>query len=615
MRNLIVISCYLFLLGCTHQTQEREPYTPAPVVGESNRLNAWLDEQYAEELDSDPMQKTRLGEKSDYDLLNDFSEAALEQQLRWRIDSVATMKAVFNYEALSEEARTSYDMWVYSLDRALDAKPFRRHAYIFGRGGPHVMLPNFMINFHKVDDPSDMHAYIARLEAIQGAMHQYLARAKLSVADGIRQPRFDYEFAINEIGRVMRGEPFGAESDSPLWADIKRKTASLQATGKVSAEEVRQLRAAARAALVEKVKPAYDKVLAWLQSDIDQAPNPPVGAWALPNGLAYYKQRLRHNTTLDLSAEEIHQTGLEEVARLRGEMEALKQRVGFAGTLQQFFVFIRKEPRFYLPNSEEGRNTYLDLARGYLNALEKKLPDYFGILPKAGLEVRRVEAFREQDGAAQHYRAGTPDGSRPGVFYAHLSDMRAMPTYQLEDVAYHEGVPGHHMQISIQQELTDVPRFRTQYRTTAFTEGWALYSELLAREMGAFEDPYSDFGRLVGETWRAIRLVVDTGIHAKKWSEEQAVKYFSDNSPQPEATIRSEIMRYIHNPGQATAYKMGMLKILELRTGAKKALGDKFDLRQFHDVVLSGGALPMPVLEKRVMRWVEAQKSATSRIY
>jgi uncharacterized protein (DUF885 family) len=610
MRILTLISLCLFLFSCTDSSKEIPANAPEPVIDETTRLNTWLDEQYAEELDFDPMKKTRLGEKSDYDKLNDSSVAALDKKLSWRTDSVTEMKKSFNYEALSDEARTSYDMWAFSLERALDAKPFRRHHYIFGRGGIHVRLPNFMINFHRVDDTPDMNAYIARLAEIQRVMNQYLARAKLSTSDGIRQPRFDYEFAINEINRVMSGEPFGGEGDSPLWADIKRKTESLQDAGKVSTEEAAQLRAEARAALVDKVKPACDKVLAWLQKDIDKASGVALGAWALPNGTAFYDQRLRYNTTLDLSAEEIHRTGLEEVARLRQEMEAITLRLGFEGTLQEFFEFIRKEPRFYLPDTEEGRNTYLELARGYLGTLEKKLPDYFGILPKTGLEVWRVEAFREQDGAAQHYRSGTPDGSRPGIFYAHLSDMSAMPTYQLEDVTYHEGVPGHHMQISIQQELTNVPRFRTQYRATAYSEGWGLYAELLAKEMGAFEDPYSDFGRLVGESWRAIRLVVDTGIHAKKWSEQQAVEYFMENSPQPEATIRSEIMRYIHNPGQATAYKMGMLKILELRSRAKTALGDKFDLRKFHDVVLSGGALPMPVLEGRVMHWVESQKAA-----
>jgi uncharacterized protein (DUF885 family) len=381
--------------------------------------------------------------------------------------------------------------------------------------------------------------------------------------------------------------------------------------GMASPEEVSRLRAEARTVLVEKVKPAYDQVLAWLQQDIENAPYPALGAWSLPKGLAYYDQRLRDNTTLDLSSEEIHRIGLEEVARLRGEMEAIAQRVGFEGSLREFFVFIRTAPQFYLPNNDQGRSKYLELAREYLSDLEKKLPDYFGILPKAGLEVWRVEAFREQDGAAQHYRPGTPDGSRPGIFYAHLSDMAAMPIYQLEDVAYHEGVPGHHMQISIQQELTRLPRFRTQYRATAYSEGWALYSELLAKEMGAFEDPYSDFGRLVGESWRAIRLVVDTGIHAKKWSEQRAVDFFMEHSPQPEATIRSEVMRYIHNPGQATAYKMGMLRILELRSRAKTLLKDQFDLRKFHDVVLSGGALPLPVLERRVMRWVETLTPAS----
>ena len=614
MRILTLISLCLFLFACTGSEKEIPASTPDPVIDESARLNAWLDEQYAEELDFDPMKKTRLGEKSDYDRLNDFSEAALEKELHWRMASVEEMKRSFKYEALSEEARTSYDLWINSLDRALDEKPFRRHEYLLGRGGIHVELPNFMINFHRVDDASDMLAYIARLEEIHRVINQHLARARLSVTDGIRQPRFDYEFAINEINRVMSGEPFAGEGDSPLWADIKRKTAGLKAAGKVSAEEASRLQADARAMLIEKVKPAYDQVLTWLQNGIDKAPNPALGAWALPDGTAYYDQRLRYNTTLDLSAGEIHRIGLEEVARLRGEMDAITLKVGFEGSLQEFFEFIRTEPQFYLPNTDAGRNRYLDLARDYLGSLEKKLPEYFGILPKTGLEVWRVEAFREQDGAAQHYRSGTPDGTRPGIFYAHLSDMGAMPIYQLEDVTYHEGVPGHHMQISIQQELTDVPRFRTQYRATAFSEGWGLYSELLAKEMGAFEDPYSDFGRLVGESWRAIRLVVDTGIHAKRWSEQQAVDYFVENSPQPEATIRSEVMRYIHNPGQATAYKMGMLKILELRGHARKVLGDQFDLSKFHDVVLSGGALPMPVLESRVMRWVESQKPAAGSI-
>ncbi|MBL8553712.1 MAG: DUF885 domain-containing protein, partial [Phenylobacterium sp.] len=250
------------------------------------------------------------------------------------------------------------------------------------------------------------------------------------------------------------------------------------------------------------------------------------------------------------------------------------------------------------------------LADGYLAGMKKKLPAYFGILPKADLVVRRVEAFREIPGAAQHYFPGTPDGSRPGIFYSHLSDMNAMPTYQLENIAYHEGLPGHHMQISIAQELTGVPRFRTQYGYTAYSEGWGLYSEALAKEMGFDVDPYNDFGRLSGEIWRAIRLVVDTGIHSKGWSEEQAVSYFLANSAQPEAAVRAEIQRYFLNPGQATCYKIGMIRIQKLRDKARSTLGARFDYRTFHDTVLGGGSQPMPVLEARVNRWIAKQQKA-----
>jgi uncharacterized protein (DUF885 family) len=241
--------------------------------------------------------------------------------------------------------------------------------------------------------------------------------------------------------------------------------------------------------------------------------------------------------------------------------------------------------------------------------MKKKLPQYFGRLPKADLVVRRVEAFREEPGGAQHYFAGTPDGSRPGIFYAHLSDMNAMPTYQLENIAYHEGLPGHHMQISIAQELTGLAKFRTQYGYTAYVEGWGLYSEALAKEMGFDSDPYNDFGRLSGEIWRAIRLVLDTGLHSKGWSEAQANAYFIANSAQPEAAIKSEVRRYIVGPGQATCYKIGMIRLQQLRDRARSQLGAKFDYRTFHDAVLTGGSLPLPVLEARIDRWIARQKA------
>ncbi len=311
-----------------------------------------------------------------------------------------------------------------------------------------------------------------------------------------------------------------------------------------------------------------------------------------------------------MTSDEIHALGLAEVARIRAEMEAVKASVGFGGTLPEFFASMRNNRAFFFPNTDEGRRAYIAMAETLLGTMRKKLPDYFGILPKAPLVVKRVEAFREEPGGAQHYFAGTPDGSRPGTFYAHLSDMNAMPQYQLEDVAYHEGVPGHHLQISIAQERTGLPAFRTQYVYGAYAEGWGMYAEALSKEMGFFTDPYSDMGRLSGEMWRAIRLVVDTGMHAKGWTEQQSVEYFLANSPLAEGAIRSEVRRYLVWPGQATTYKIGMLTIQRLRDEARRELGGRFDYRAFHDVVLGGGSVPLPVLEGRVRRWIVSQKEA-----
>jgi len=608
----LFLACLLVACG------SEEPATPAssvtdvaasPVVSETERLNTWLDQQFEEMLQFSPEFRTSLGDKTDYDRLDDRSEAAMDRQLDWRRNSVASMREQFDYQRLTPEGRLSWDLWEYNLELAEEGLPYRRHGYIFGRGGPHAGLPNFMINFHRVDTEADARAYIARLRELSRVFEQLLVRSRRAADQGIRQPRFAYEFAIDEIGRVTSGAPFGGSEDSPLWADLQAKINGLVAAGELGETAAAALLEEGRSVLAGPVAEAYNEVLAWLQADRANSDSEARGVWALPEGEAYYNFRLRLMTGLDLTADEIHETGLAEVARLTAEMEAIKRAVGFEGSLGEFFLFMRESEQFYFPNTDAGRQAYLDLAEDYLSTMNERLPEYFGRLPLAGLEVRRVEAFREQDGAAQHYMAGAPDGSRPGVFYAHLSDMGAMPIYQLEDVAYHEGIPGHHMQISIQQELMDIPRFRTQSRNTAYTEGWGLYAEYLAKEMGFFQDPYSDFGRLTGEIWRAIRLVVDTGIHAKQWTEEQAVDYMLANSPLAEGAVRSEIQRYITGPGQATAYKIGMMQFLELREQARNVLGPDFDIRAFHDVVLGAGALPMPILRARVERWIQEQQA------
>ena len=535
MFNLRLTTIFIsaLLLSCSPEPVSLE-VSPAPdavsglngLVDETQRFNDWLDEEWEEQLRFSPQTQTSLGLKTDYNRLDDYTLAAQDAEIRWLRGSVAEMESEFNYQTLSDEGKLSWDMWKDSLTVAEEGIPFRNHQYLFGRGGIHARLPNFLINLHSVETLEDMEAYIARLREIDRVLNEVLLKAQQNANEGKRPPGFAYDFAIAEIDRIIEGAPFNATDtspNSPLWIDTREKIDSLEANGLIDPEAAERLASDAREVLTEEVLEAYQAVKAWLMADKNNADSEPRGVWALPDGDAYYNYRLSLMTTLELSADEIHDIGLEEVARLRSEMEALKERMGFEGTLQDLFTFVREDPNNYYDATDEGRQSYLDDNYSYLNIINEKLPLYFGRLPKASLEIRRVESFREQDGAAQHYRPGTPDGSRSGVYYSHMSDMSSLPKHQVEDVLYHEGNPGHHMQISIQQELTDVPRFRTQYFSTAYIEGWGLYAEWLAKEMGGFEDPMSDFGRLGGEIWRAIRLVVDTGIHSKGWSEEEAV--------------------------------------------------------------------------------------------
>ncbi len=609
MRVLFTAAASLLVLAACGPTTPAAP-TAEDIAKTSADLTAWFDAEYEEELQMSPIGLTFQGRKDQYDKLDDYSEAAIDKKLAWRRASVAEMKEKFDPAKLNEDARTSFDIWALSLDMEEKGAKFRRSPYIFVKDGPHVFLPNFMINFHEVSEKSDMDAYVSRIGEVARIMDQTIELAKLAAAEGNRAPRFAYDQSLQEAKNVITGAPFGAGADSPLWADVKAEIKKLQDGGKVTAEEATALQAAASAALNEKLKPAYERVITWLETDKPNTPEQAQGASALKDGVNYYNTQLELQTTTNLTADEIHNIGLKEVDRIHAEMEKIKEQVGFKGTLLEFFNFMRTSPQFQLPNNDAGRAQYIKMSEDYLSAMEAKLPEYFGILPKAKLVVKRVEPFREEPGGAQHYFPGTPDGSRPGVFYAHLSDMKAMPTYTLEAIAYHEGVPGHHLQISIAQELTGIPKFRTQYFYTAYAEGWGLYSEALSKDMGFYTDPYSDFGRLGAEIWRAIRLVVDTGIHSKGWTEEQAVKYFLDNGPTPEGAVRSEVRRYIVWPGQATCYKIGMLKIQELRALAQKELGDKFTYAGFHDTVLDGGALPLPVLEAKVKRWIEKTKAA-----
>lgn len=592
------------------------PFTLAQSPDQATqRLHDWLDEQYAEELRFTPEKLTSLGSKALYDKLNDYSLAGEQRRLDWLRQSVASMRETFDPATLDNEGRLSFDFWAYRLQRAEDSLEFSDHRYVFSQiSAPHVQLPKLLINDHRVDTESDLQAYIRRLNAIGVAMRQNLERAKTAADRGIRAPRFAYDMVIDQASRVISGVPFDdSGTHSALWTDALRKIDALLQTSVINARAASDYETRVRDALLGPFQAGYNDVIAWLREDRAETAERAQGAHALPRGDAFYTERLRYNTTTDLSADDIHAIGKAEVKRLQTEMNGILQRVDFEGSLQEFFSFVRDSPQFYKPDTDTGRQHYMAETKAFLDDVEKILPDYFGLLPETDLVVRRVESFRETDGGAAHYVNGTPDGARPGVYYLHLSDMRSNNLTGLQTTAYHEGNPGHHMQISIAQENQRLPQFRRNTWYSAYGEGWALYAEQVAAEMGLFTDPYNDFGRLTAEIFRAIRLVVDTGLHHLGWSEEQAVQYMLENSALSEGKVRSEIRRYIAWPGQATSYKVGMLKILQLRQNAQTTLGERFDIRGFHDAVLGSGALPLHLLERRVQQGLDGMLSTHYR--
>jgi uncharacterized protein (DUF885 family) len=398
---------------------------------------------------------------------------------------------------------------------------------------------------------------------------------------------------------VVTGAPFTEGQDSTLLADFTSKLASLELDNDTKTGLLEQ----AIQALLESVGPGFANLSSTVQA-IEAQADTRDGAWKLPDGPEFYNFALARTTTTTMDAETIHNIGLAEVKRIHEEMRTIMQEVGFNGDLQEFFEFTRTDPQFYYPETSEGKQRYLDEATALIDDMKSRLDSLFLVKPKADLVVKSVEAFREKSAGKAFYQRPAPDGSRPGTYYANLYTMSAMPNYQMEALAYHEGIPGHHMQIAIAQELQGIPKFRKFGGYTAYTEGWGLYAELLPKEIGLYENPYSDFGRLAMELWRACRLVTDTGLHAQRWTREQAIDYLLKNTPNAESDIVKAIERYIVMPSQATAYKVGMLKILELREKAKSSLGEAFDIREYHDVVLKQGAVPLATLESIVDRWI-----------
>ena len=556
-------------------------------------------------LDRSPEFQTFLGIKDDYGQWSDASRAEAAEGLELYRQSVAELKKRFADAKLDTQATLSYRMYIDGLaDQEANFKWFD-YGYPFNQMfGRQSRGPAFLIAQHRVGDEADAVAYVERLEGYKAMMDQYVDLAVGRFEEGINPPKFVYAYVLDDAKNIITGAPFDDGDDSTLLADLKKKLDALDDDATKA-----QLLARGTAAIKDSVGPAYDRLIEVMTEQQAKASTDD-GVWKLPNGADYYAHQLKVMTTTDLTADEIHNIGLSEMDRIHDEMRGIMKTVDFEGTLTEFFVFMREDEQFYFDDTEEGRAGYLELATGLIDTMKGRLDELFITKPKADVVVKPVEAFREKSAGKAFYQRPTPDGSRPGVYYANLYNMAEMPKYAAEALAYHEGVPGHHMQIAISQELTGVPMFRKFGGYTAYIEGWGLYSEYVPKEIGLYEDPYSDFGRLSLELWRAARLVVDTGLHHKRWTRQEAIDYLVKNTPNAERDCVKAIERYIVMPGQATAYKIGMLKILELRKMAKNALGDRFDIRAFHDVILANGAVPLDVLEDLVQAWIADTQAA-----
>ncbi len=605
---ILLFSSLFITFGCKQDGKEGQKDTTSSaedIAEHSKNLNNWFETQFQEEVAKSPMTQTYLGIKTeDYGKWDDISSKQEAEDLERSKERLAYLKDSVDLSKLNPATILSYKLMKQDLENEIQDFQYRFYNYPVNQmHGMHAEIPAFMINMHRIADKSDAEAYISRLDGMDELFDQLIDNMKIREKNGILPPKFVFAKVLDDSRNIISGKPFDkSNNESTLFADFNSKIAKL----KLSDEETNELVSKVEKALLEDVKPAFTKLISLLEEQQQRATTED-GCWKFPKGAAFYNNALNRTTTTNMTSDQIHELGLKEVARIHKEMRDIMQQVKYEGTLQDFFTYMKEDKKFYYANTEEGKAEYLKNAVGLIDNLKSRLDELFITKPKADIIVKAVEPFREKSAGKAFYQRGTPDGSRPGTYYANLYDMEAMPIYQMEALAYHEGIPGHHMQISIAQELEDIPKFRKFGGYTAYIEGWGLYNEFLPKEIGLYNDPYSDFGRLAMELWRACRLVVDTGIHTKKWTREEGIKYYTDNTPNAESDAVKMVERHIVMPSQATAYKIGMNKILELRENARKTLGDKFDIREFHDVVLTNGAVPLNVLEELVQDWITSK--------
>jgi uncharacterized protein (DUF885 family) len=564
----------------------------ASVESKSKALNDLFHEYWEADLQHSPEFASEIGDKRYNDQISDYSVKAINDWVATEQGYLMRLAAI-DPAGLSDQGKTSRELLLREFADDEESAGFKEWEMPVSQlGGIYTTYPRLVaeLSFTTVKDYDD---WIARLHAIPRAFDQVTTNMSVGIDDKRVPPKFLLEKALANVKQLAGEKP----EDSPLALPLKHFPASIPAT------EQERIKTEMLSVIGKQVLPAYMRFARFLEVSYIPAGREEPGIWALSDGASYYQFLIRKSTTTDLTADAIHQIGLNEVKKDEAEMLAIAQKLGFKD-LKSFQASLKDNPKMHPASGE----ALLAAFRGYLTPMQAKLPELFGRLPKSPFEVAPVPDYLEKTAAPAYYEPGTPDGSRPGRLRVNTYNAKERNLYIVEDMAYHEGLPGHHLQISIAQELENVPEFRKYEEYGAFAEGWGLYAEHLGKDVGFFQDPYSDYGRLQGDIWRAIRLVVDTGIHSKHWTREQAVQYFHDHSAIDETSVQSEVDRYIAWPGQALAYKIGQLEILQLRDHAKDALGAKFDIRAFHDQVLDSGALPLDVLAERINTWIASQK-------
>ena len=585
----------VFLLPALPAQSPTKPAAiPSSVAPNRKALNALFEDFWQDQLKHDPESASGLGDKRYNDKITDYSVKAYNDGLA-REENFLMQLAAIDPAGLTDEEKTSRELLMRKFAEDQEAAQFKEWELPVNQmSGIHTAYARLVaqLSFTTVKDYDD---WIARLHAIPNAFDQVMTNMSIGIEDHRVPPKIVLTKVLDQVKQLANQKP----EDSPLALPLKSFPASIKPA------EQERIKAEMLDAIRKEVLPAYLRFARFLEVSYIPAGRDEPGLSALPGGAKYYQFRIRRTTTTELTADQIHQIGLDEVKRDETEMLAIAQRLGFTD-LKSFRASLKTNPKLHPTSSEALLAAY----RGYLTPMQAKLPQLFGRLPKAPFEVVPVPDFLEKTSAPAYYEPGAPDGSRPGRLFIDTYNATDRNLYAVESIAYHEGLPGHHLQISIAQEQEGVPTFRKHEFYTAYTEGWGLYSERLGKDLGFYQDPYSDYGRLEADIWRAIRLVIDTGVHSQHWTRQQMVDYFHDHSNIDEPSIQAEVDRYIAWPGQALAYKIGQLKIIELRDRAKKALGDKFDLRAFHDEVLDAGALPLDVLSDRIDAWITSQKTA-----